>query len=298
MTGPRASSLARRHRREQRFRRAALACGMVAVLMLVWLLATIVKLAWPVIVQADISTLLGRADSADPGRAGLATAGLGSVLMLLIVAALSLPLGIVSAIYLQAFAPRTGPGARAAQALGVMVNNLAAVPGIVYGLLGLALLINGVGLARSAVLTGGVVLALRVFPTVVISSRGALSSVPDNAADGALALGASRMQAVFGHLLPLAGPGIVTGALLALAQALGEAAPLLLIGMLAFVSQPPASISDPATALPVQTYMWILQGDPAWEARAGAAVLVLLLLILGIHGLAALARHWLHRGRS
>ena len=191
------------------------------------------------------------------------------------------------------------------RALDVIINNLAAVPAIVFGLLGLAVFINGMGLARSAVLAGALVLALRLFPSTIIAARGSLASVPPQLADGARALGASHMQAVFGHSVPAAAPGMVTASLLALAQGLGEAAPLLLIGMVAYVSTPPSDLSDPATALPVQVYMWVLEGGGAsadaalnsaaaggdWAGRAAAATVVLLGVLLVINAAAA----WLRR---
>lgn len=297
MSAPARSSPTRRHRRERRFRLWAQLCVAGALLMLGWLLVDLLRLGLPALLGANPLEWLARGDAAEPGRAGLATAALGSAMSLAVVALVALPLGVASAVYLEEFAPRRGAGVRLARALGVLIGNLAAIPGIVYGLLGLAVLINGAGLARSAVITAALVLALRVFPTVVIASRGAIRSVSDAVVDGALSLGASRMQAVFGQKLPLAAPGMVTGALLALAQALGEAAPLLLIGMVAFVSRPPAALDDPATTVPVQAYMWVQRAEPAWQAQAGAAVLVLLLVLVGINLLAAWARRRLARRR-
>ena len=243
------------------------------------------------------TTLFTRPDSRDAERAGLKTALTGSVFMLALAAALALPLGIATAVYLDSFAPRTGWGGRITRVLEVNINNLAAVPSIVFGLLGLAVFINLVGLARSIALVGGLVLALRMFPTVVIASRAALESVPRRITDGALCLGASPVQVVFGTKLPMAGPGILTGSILGLAQALGETAPLLLIGMIAFMTEAPASLSDPTTSLPVQIFLWSDGADTAWSERTAAAILVLLGLLLLINGAATALRARLDRRR-
>lgn len=286
----RADHLARRHRRERRFRRACAAAVGLALLALGWLLATLLARGVPDIVEHGLGALLLSPDASSAARAGLATAGLGSAALVGLTIALALPLGLVSAIYLEEFAPREGWGARLVRGLTVVINNLASVPAIVFGLLGLALFIGGLGLARSAVLTGALVLALRIVPTVIIGSRSALASVPPTLTDGALSLGASHMQAVFEHKLPSAAPGIFTAGVLSVAQALSEAAPLLLIGMVAFINRPPAALDDPATALPVQIFMWAEAGGPDWSARAAAAALVLLGALLAVNLLAAWAR--------
>lgn len=242
--------------------------------------------------------LFANPDSRDPERAGLATAILGSVMILLIAAALALPVGIGAAIYLDSFAPQIGWGGRLTRLLEVNINNLAAVPAIVFGLLGLAVFINFFGLARSIPLVGGLVLALRMFPTVVIATRAALGSVPSALTDSALSLGASQMQAVFNHRVPLAAPGILTGSIIALAQALGETAPLLLIGMVAFVTTIPGSPSDAATALPVQIFLWSGSAEAAWTERAAATIIILLFVLMLINGLAILLRERLQRTRK
>lgn len=236
--------------------------------------------------------LFTRPDSRDPARAGIASALIGSAFMLILAALLSLPIGIGTAIYLDEFAPRTGFGGRLSRALEIIINNLAAIPSIVFGLLGLAVFINFFGLARSIPLVGGMVLALRMFPTLIIASRAALQSVPPSIVNSALSLGATRSQAVFGQKLPLATPGVLTGAILALAQALGETAPLLMIGMVAFVTEVPSTVTDPATALPVQIFIWSDSPERAWSERTSAAIMILLLFLLVINGLAI----WL-RGR-
>jgi phosphate transport system permease protein len=191
-----------------------------------------------------------------PEAAGLGVAILGSAYMMLIVLALSLPIGVAASIYLEEFAPQN----RWTDLIEVNIANLAAVPSIVFGILGLALFINFVGLPQSAPIVGGLVLTLMTLPTIIIATRAALKAVPPSIRDAALGVGASKMQAIFHHVLPLAAPGILTGAIIGLAQALGETAPLLLIGMVAFVREypgaPPEGFFDPAAALPVQVYNW------------------------------------------
>ncbi|GLQ21267.1 DUF3333 domain-containing protein [Algimonas porphyrae] len=237
-------------------------------------------------------------DSRDPERAGMATGIIGSVMILMIASALALPIGVGAAIYLDSFAPRTGWGGRLTRVVEVNINNLAAVPSIVFGLLGLAVFINVFGLARSIALVGGLVLALRMFPTIVIASRAALQSVPDGVTDAALSLGASKMQAVFGHKVQIAAPGILTGSIIGMAQALGETAPLLMIGMVAFVTEIPASPTDPATALPVQIFLWSGSAETAWAERTSAAVMALLVVLMIINGLAIVMRERLQRRRK
>ncbi|MGB6318276.1 MAG: DUF3333 domain-containing protein [Litorimonas sp.] len=238
------------------------------------------------------------ADSRDPERAGLGSAIFGSVMIVLISGALAIPVGIGAAIYLDSFAPRTGWGGWVTRALEVNINNLAAVPAIVFGLLGLAFFINLFGLARSIPLVGGLVLALRMFPTVVIASQAALRAVPDSLTDSALSLGASRMQAVFNHKVPVALPAMLTGSIIGMAQALGETAPLLMIGMVAFVTTLPGSPMDPATALPVQIYLWSESAETVWAERASAAIIVLLAVLLLINGAAVWLRDRLQRDRQ
>lgn len=236
--------------------------------------------------------LFMRPDSRDPERAGIASAIVGSAMILVLAALLALPIGLGSAIYLEEFAPKTGVGRQVTRGLEIMINNLAAIPSIVFGLLGLAVFINFFGFARSIPLVGGMVLALRMFPTLIIASRAALQSVPSSIVDGALSLGATRSQAVFGQKVPLAAPGMLTGFIIALAQALGETAPLLMIGMVAFVTTVPDSFTDPATALPVQIFIWSDSPERAWVERTSTAILLLLLFLLLFNGLAI----WL-RGR-
>lgn len=218
-----------------------------------------------------------------PASSGLAGAFIGSLYMMIIVIALSLPIGVASAIYLEEFAPKN----LLTDFIEVNINNLAAVPSIVFGLLGAAIFINWFHLPISAPLVGGLVLSLMTLPTVIIATRASLKAVPPSIRQAALGLGASKMQSVFHHVLPLAIPGILTGAIIGVAHALGETAPLLLIGMKAFVATIPHTPLDQATALPVQIYLW--QGNELrnfFEARTAAAIIVLLALMISLNGLA------------
>jgi phosphate transport system permease protein len=214
-----------------------------------------------------------------PEAAGLGVAILGSLYMMVIVLALSLPIGVAASIYLEEFAPQN----RLTDIIEVNIANLAAVPSIVFGILGLAVFINIAGLPQSAPIVGGLVLTLMTLPTIIIATRAALKAVPPSIREAALGVGASKMQTIFDHVLPLAAPGILTGAIIGLAQALGETAPLLLIGMVAFVrefpSAPPEGFFDPASALPVQVYNWTTRGDPAFVERASGAIIVLLMFL-------------------
>lgn len=215
-------------------------------------------------------------NSSRPEAAGLGVALIGSLYLMLIVLALSLPIGVAASIYLEEFAPKN----KLTDLIEVNINNLAAVPSIVYGLLGLAVFINFAGLPRSASLVGGLVLTLMTLPTIIIATRAALRAVPPSIRAAALGLGASKMQMVFHHVLPLAMPGILTGTIIGLAHALGETAPLLLIGMVAFVANAPATPMDPSTALPVQVYMWANEAERAFVERTSGAIIVLLLFLI------------------
>ncbi|MGD9700535.1 phosphate ABC transporter permease PstA [Acinetobacter sp.] len=218
-----------------------------------------------------------------PATSGLAGAFMGSVFMMLIVIFISIPIGVASAIYLEEFAPKNW----ITDVVEVNINNLAAVPSIVFGLLGAAIFIGWMHLPLSAPLVGGLVLSLMTLPTVIITTRASLKAVPPSIRQAALGLGASRVQTVFHHVLPLALPGILTGAIIGVAQALGETAPLLLIGMSAFVASVPATPLDQSTALPVQIFLW--QGNELrnfFEGRTAAAIIVLLALMVGLNSLA------------
>ena len=195
---------------------------------------------------------------------------------MLIVLLLALPIGVCASIYLEEFAPKN----RWTDLIEVNINNLAAVPSIVYGLLGLSIFINTLGMPRSASIVGGVVLALMTLPTIIIATRAALKAVPPSIRSAALGLGASKMQTVVHHVLPLAMPGILTGTIIGLANALGETAPLLLIGMVAFVVNYPVTPFDPATALPVQIYMWANEAERAFVERTSGAIIILLVFLI------------------
>ncbi|MDM7459496.1 MAG: phosphate ABC transporter permease PstA, partial [Paracoccus sp. (in: a-proteobacteria)] len=230
-----------------------------------------------------------------PAAAGLGVAILGSLYMMLVVLVLALPIGVAASIYLEEFAPKN----RLTDIIEVNISNLAAVPSIVFGILGLAIFINFAGLPQSAPIVGGLVLTLMTLPTIIISTRAALKAVPPSIRDAALGVGASKMQSVFHHVLPLAMPGILTGTIIGLAQALGETAPLLLIGMVAFVrefpSAPPDGLFEPASALPVQVYNWTQRADPAFMERASGAIIVLLLFLLMMNMLAIFLRRKFER---
>ena len=230
-----------------------------------------------------------------PEAAGLGVAILGSAYMMLVVLVLALPIGVAASIYLEEFAPQN----RWTDLIEVNIANLAAVPSIVFGILGLAIFINFVGLPQSAPIVGGLVLTLMTLPTIIIATRAALKAVPPSINDAALGIGASKMQAIFHHILPLAAPGILTGTIIGLAQALGETAPLLLIGMVAFVREypgaPPEGFFDPASALPVQVYNWTQRGDPAFVERASGAIIVLLIFLVVMNAIAILLRRRFER---
>lgn len=222
------------------------------------------------------STLFTAGDSREPELAGVLGALVGSFFMLMITFIVAFPLGVAAAIYLEEFAPKN----RFIDFVEVNINNLAAVPSIIYGLLGLAVFINFFGMPRSAPLVGGLVLALMTFPVIIIASRAALQSVPPSITDAALGVGASKIQTVFDHVFPLALPGMLTGSIIGMARALGESAPLLMIGMVAFVVDVPSSPLDSSAALPVQVYLWADAPERGFVERTSAAILVLLFFLL------------------
>jgi phosphate transport system permease protein len=230
-----------------------------------------------------------------PEAAGLGVAIIGSIYMMGIVLALALPIGVAASIYLEEFAPKN----RLTDLIEVNIANLAAVPSIVFGILGLAIFINFAGLPQSAPIVGGLVLTLMTLPTIIIATRASLKSVPPSIRQAALGVGASKMQSVFHHVLPLAAPGILTGTIIGLAQALGETAPLLLIGMVAFVREYPSGVPDgffdPASALPVQVYNWTQRSDPAFVERASGAIIVLLVFLILMNAVAVLLRRRFER---
>ena len=233
-----------------------------------------------------------------PEAAGLGVAILGSLYMMIVVLVLALPIGVAASIYLEEFAPKN----RWTDIIEVNISNLAAVPSIVYGILGLAIFINFMEFNQSSPLVGGLCLTLMTLPTIIISTRAALKSVPPSIRDAALGVGASKIQAVFHHVLPLAASGILTGTIIGLAQALGETAPLLLIGMVAFVREYPAAYTpdaglfgEAATALPVQVFNWTQRADPSFVERASGAIITLLIFLLIMNAIAIFLRRKFER---
>ena len=231
-------------------------------------------------------TFLTGGDSREPELAGIGGAVMGSLYTLVVTLLLSFPIGVATAVYLEEFAPRN----RWTDLVEVNINNLAAVPSIVFGLLGLAVFINFFGLPRSAPLVGGMVLTLMTLPTIIIASRAALKAVPPSIREAALGVGASRMQTVFHHVLPLAMPGMLTGTIIGMAQALGETAPLLMIGMVAFIVDIPGSALDPSTVLPVQIFLWADSPERAFVEKTSAAIMVLLGFLILMNVLAVILR--------
>jgi phosphate transport system permease protein len=224
--------------------------------------------------------------SREPELAGVWGAVVGSFLTMVVTLAIAFPIGVAAAVYLEEFAARN----RWTTFIEVNINNLAAVPSIVYGLLGLAVFLNFFGLPRSAPLVGGMVLALMTLPIIIIASRAALRAVPPSIREAALGIGASRVQTVFHHILPLAMPGIMTGTILGMAHALGETAPLLMIGMVAFIVDVPGGFTDPATILPVQIFMWADFPEAGFRQKTSAAILILLAFLILMNAIAVILR--------
>ncbi len=225
-------------------------------------------------------------DSRDPERAGFGGSVLGSLFVLFACLAVSLPVGVATAIYLEEFAPKS----RLRDIIEININNLAAIPSIIFGLLGLYLYIVLLGLPRSSGLVGGLTLSLMTLPVIIISTRLALAAVPSTLRDAARAIGASPLQVVLHHVLPQAIPGIITGTILGMARAIGETAPLLMIGMVAFIATPPRGWSDPATAMPVQIYLWASSPEPGFIEKTASGIIVLILILLCLNGLATYIR--------
>ena len=230
-------------------------------------------------------------DSREPELAGIWGAVMGSFYMLAVTLVLSFPIGIATAIYLEEFAPKN----RLTDIIEVNINNLAAVPSIVFGLLGLAVFINFFGLPRSAPLVGGLVMTLMTLPTIIITARASLQAVPPSIREAAIGVGASHLQMVWHHVLPLSLPGMLTGTIIGMSRALGETAPLLMIGMVAFVVDIPQGITEPATALPVQIYLWADSPERAFVERTSAAILVLLAFLISMNTFAVILRRYFER---
>lgn len=232
------------------------------------------------------TTLFTAGDSREPELAGVWGAIVGSFYTLLVTLALSFPIGVASAVYLEEFAPKNA----LTHLIEVNINNLAAVPSIVFGLLGLAVFLNFFNLPRSAPLVGGMVMALMTMPTIIIAGRSALKSVPPSLREAAFGLGATKLQMVTDHALPLAMPGILTGTIIGMARALGETAPLLMIGMVAFIVDIPGGVTDPATVMPVQIYLWADSPEHAFIERTAAATLILVGFLIAMNGFAVVLR--------
>ena len=237
------------------------------------------------------TTFFTAGDSREPELAGIRGAAVGSFYTLLVTLALSFPIGVAAAVYLEEFAPTN----RLTDLIEVNINNLAAVPSIIFGLLGLAVFINFFGLPRSVPLVGGLVLTLMTLPTIIIASRAALKSVPPSIREAALGMGASKMQTITHHVLPLALPGMLTGTIIGMAQALGESAPLLMIGMVAFIVDIPGGPLDPSTVLPVQIFLWADSPERAFVERTSAAIMVLLAFLITMNALAVILRRRFER---
>lgn len=233
------------------------------------------------------TVLFTEADSREPEQAGIRGALMGSLYTMLITMLLAFPIGVAAATYLEEFAPQNN---RWVDIIEININNLAAVPSIVFGLLGLAVYINFFGVPRSTPLVGGLVLTLMTLPTIIIASRAAIKAVPPSMREAALGLGASKVQTVFQHVIPMAMPGILTGTIIGMAQALGETAPLLMIGMIAFVSDIPQGILDPSTVMPVQIYLWSDSPERAFTERTSAAIMILLAFLITMNLIAVMLR--------
>ncbi len=251
------------------------------------------KMDWVETLQADgriekrfNTNFFTHGDSREPEQAGIWGAAVGSFYTIIVTLLLSFPIGVAAAVYLEEFAPQN----KWTDMIEVNINNLAAVPSIVFGLLGLAVFINFFGMPRSAPLVGGLVLTLMTLPTIIIASRAALKSVPPSIREAALGIGASKLQTVFYHVLPLAMPGMLTGTIIGMAQALGETAPLLMIGMVAFIVDIPGGVTDPSTVLPVQIYLWADSPERAFVERTSAAIMVLLAFLITMNALAVILR--------
>jgi phosphate transport system permease protein len=230
-------------------------------------------------------------DSAQSEEAGILSAFMGSIYLLLVTLCLSFPIGIATAVYLEEYAPKN----KWTDLIEININNLAAVPSIIFGLLGLAIFLSFFDMPRSTPLVGGFVLTLMTLPTIIISSRAAIKAVPPSIREAAYGIGASKMQVTIHHVIPLAMPGMLTGTIIGLAQALGESAPLLMIGMAAFIPDVPTSVSDPSTVLPMQIFQWFRNADAGFREKASAAILVLIILLVTMNALAVWARSRLER---
>ncbi|MEH6476332.1 MAG: phosphate ABC transporter permease PstA [Sneathiella sp.] len=237
--------------------------------------------------QVFNNSFLTNGDSREPELAGIWGAMIGSILTLAVCIGLSFPIGVMAAIYLEELAPKN----KLTRAIEVNISNLAAVPSIIFGILGLALFLNFFGVPRSAPLVGGMVLALMTMPTIVITARASIQAVPPSIREAALGLGASEIQTIFHHVIPLAMPGILTGSIIGMARALGETAPLLIVGMAAFIADAPTNVTEPATVLPVQIYLWADSPERGFVEKTGAAIMVLLVFLITMNSVAIYLRN-------
>ena len=277
----------RRYAAERTFRLLGLAAVLLSAGFLAFLLVTMLARG----LGGLSMTFLTGSDATAPAAVGIWGAFKGSLLTMVVTLALSFPVGVLTAVWLEEYAPRN----RWTDIVEVSINNLAAVPSIIFGLLGLAVFLNFMHLPRSAPLVGGITLALMTMPVIVIAGRNAVKSVPPSIRDAALGVGASKIQVVFHHVLPLALPGILTGTIIGMARALGETAPLLMIGMRAFIASPPGGFTDPATVLPVQIFLWSDEVSHGFVEKTSAAIVVLLLFLLAMNGLAIYLRNKFER---
>ncbi len=276
--------LKKRYAAERRFKALGLLAILVSLAFLAFLLVTMIAngiggIDWDFITSSDAT---------EPDRAGIFGALKGSFFTMVVTLMLSFPLGVLAAIYLEEFAPKNN---RWIEWVEVSINNLAAVPSIIFGLLGLAVFIQVMHLPRSTPIVGGMTLALMTLPVIVIAGRSAIQAVPPSIRDAALAVGASPVQTVFHHVLPLALPGILTGTIIGMSRALGETAPLLLIGMRAFVATPPDGIASDATVLPMQIFLWSGEIDRGFVQNTSAAIIVLLAFLIAMNGIAIYLRN-------
>ncbi|WP_159980249.1 MULTISPECIES: phosphate ABC transporter permease PstA [unclassified Novosphingobium] len=275
--------IARRNASERRFKMIGLGAIVLSLSFLALLLVIMLKNG---VTGLDWSFLSG-SDSTDATVAGVWGATKGSLLTMAVTLLLSFPMGVLAAIYLEEFAPRK----RWIEWIEVSINNLAAVPSIIFGLLGLAVFINTMGMPRSSPLVGGLTLALMTMPVIVISGRNAIKAVPPSIREAAYGIGASKVQTTFHHVLPLALPGILTGTIIGMARALGETAPLLMIGMRAFVATPPDGLTSPSSVLPMQIFLWSDEIDKGFVQNTSAAIIVLLVFLLAMNGIAIYLRN-------
>ena len=272
-----------RYRQERNFRllglgAVLLSAGFLAFLLITMIGGGIAGIDWH---------FLTASDATDPAQVGIWGALKGSLLTMAVTFALAFPIGVLAAIYLEEYAPKN----RWTDLIEVSINNLAAVPSIIFGLLGLAVFLGMWGMPRSAPLVGGMTLALMTMPVIVIAGRNAIKAVPPSIRDAALGIGASRIQVVFHHVLPLALPGILTGTIIGMARALGETAPLLMIGMRAFIASPPEGVNDPSTVLPVQIFLWSDEVSQGFVQKTSAAIIVLLVFLLAMNAIAIYFRN-------